>query len=104
MSTTNFKIHIILNQAVIYPSEKLWYAFLSNIYGLKSNNFDGYVSRVEYSNSSILIECYLVDDIKLRSLKEKYLDWYEFQKILILDATKLHLNILGYSMPTIEIT
>jgi hypothetical protein len=103
MAVTHFKIHILLNEPVINESEKLWYSFLSNIYGLKSDNFDGYVSKVEYSTDSILINCYLIDDKKLTTLKEKYSDWYEFQKLSILDATRLHLKVLRYNISRIEI-
>ena len=104
----NFKINIELLKPVRnQPSEEEWFTLLASIYGTKTKSFDGYVSGVEYSDTRLKINCYLIEDIdnteKLEHLKARYSDWNGYQKISILDSLKTHLRLLGYNASSIGI-
>lgn len=109
MPSYDFKITVQLNKPIREPppSFEEWYPLLANIYGTPSKSFDGYVSSVQYSDTSLLIQCYLVEDTsnneKLSIFKERYSDWNGYQKISIMDAVKLHARILGYNVSSIAI-
>jgi hypothetical protein len=104
-----FKITVELNKPIRQPppSFEEWYTLLANIYGTPSKSFDGYVSSVHYSDTSLDIQCYLVEDTsnneKLLIPKERYSDWNGYQKISIMDAVKLHSRVLGYNVSSIAI-
>lgn len=109
MPSYKFKITLQLNRPIPNPAPAYeeWFTLLANIYGTPSKNFDGYVSSVEYSDTSLVIQCYLVEDItntqKLLVPKERYGDWNGYQKISIMDAVKLHSRVLGYNVSSIGI-
>ena len=109
MPSYNFKITLKLNEPIPdpHPSQAEWFPVLSNIYGIPSKSFDGYVSNVNYSNKELVINCYLVEDNdnhqKLSVFKEKYSDWNGYQKISMMDAVKLHSRVLGYTISSIGI-
>ena len=109
MASYNFKITVDLNQPIRQPppSFEEWYTLLANIYGTPSKSFDGYVSSVEYLDTSLLIHCYLVEDNtnkeKLLIPKERYSDWNGYQKVSILDSLKTYLRLLGYNASSIGI-
>ena len=109
MASYNFKITVQLNIPIREPppSFEEWYTLLANIYGTHSKSFDGYVSAVEYLDTSLVINCYLVEDNdnkeKLIIPKERYSDWNGYQKISIMDAVKLHSRVLGYNLSSIAI-
>jgi hypothetical protein len=107
MTVYNFKIIVKLLTPVPDPPSD-WFPLLANIYGTKTKSFDGYVSSVIYSDTELIINCYLVEDTdnneKLEPLKARYSDWNGYQKISILDALKLHLRILEYNVSSICIT
>jgi hypothetical protein len=109
MPSYNFKITIQLIKPIREPppSFEEWYPLLANIYGTPSKSFDGYVSTVEYSDTTILIQCYLVEDTsnteKLLVFKQRYSDWNGYQQICIMDAVKLHSRVLGYTISSIAI-
>jgi hypothetical protein len=109
MPSYTFKITVQLSEPIPYspPSFEEWYPLLANIYGTPSKSFDGYVSAVEYSDTSLIIYCYLVEDNdnkeKLLTLKERYSDWNGYQKISISDALKVHARLLRYNISSIAI-
>lgn len=109
MPSYNFKITVQLNPPIREPPPSFdeWYILLANIYGTSSKSFDGYVSSVQYSDTSLTIQCYLVEDYtnneKLSIPKERYSDWNGYQKISIMDAVKLHSRLLGYNVSSIAI-
>lgn len=109
MTSYNFNITVQLNRPIREPppSFEEWYTLLANIYGTPSKNFDGYVSSVQYSDTGLLIKCYLVEDTsnseKLSIFKGRYSDWNGYQKISIMDAVKLHARVLGYNISSIAI-
>jgi len=104
-----FKIMLDLIKPVPdpHPEQTEWFPLLANIYGTSTKNFDGYVSGVEYSEKSLVIQCYLVEDTgnheKLAPFKHTYSDWNGYQKISIMDAVKIHARLLGYNVSTIAI-
>lgn len=106
----NFKITINLSKPIPnpHPSEAEWFPLLANVYGNKTMSFDGYVSGVEYLDTSLLVYCYLVEDNdnieKLAPFKQRYSDWTGYQKICIMDSLKLHMRVLGYTASSIGIT
>jgi len=109
MPSYTFKITVQLDKPIPYPppSFEEWYPLLANIYGTASKSFDGYVSAVEYSDTCLIIHCYLVEDNdnkeKLLTLKERYSDWNGYQKISISDALKVHARLLRYNISSIAI-
>jgi len=108
MRIYNFKITIdLLKPIPTQSSDAEWFPLLANIYGTKTKSFDGYVSKVDYSDTTLTILCYLIEDIdnteKLESLKARYSDWGGYQKISIIDSLKTHLRILGYNASSIHI-
>jgi hypothetical protein len=109
MPSYTFKITVQLNKPIREPppSYEEWFPLLANIYGTPSKSFDGYVSAVEYLDTSLIIYCYLVEDNdnkeKLLISKGRYSDWNGYQKISIMDAVKLHARLLGYNISTIGI-
>jgi hypothetical protein len=109
MTVYNFKITVDINQPIPQPSSDTeWFPLLANIYGKKTKSFDGYVSSVVYSDTELIIMCYLVEDTdnneKLEPLKARYSDWNGYQQISILDALKEHLSILEYNVSSIAIS
>ena len=109
MPSYSFKITLQINKPIREPpaSFEEWYPLLANIYGTPSKSFDGYVSTVQYSDTAIIIQCYLVEDNtnneKLLVFKERYSDWNGYQKISMMDAVKLHSRLLGYNISSIAI-
>jgi len=109
MPSYKFKITLQLNKPIPNPhaSYEEWFTLLANIYGTPSKSFDGYVSAVEYLQTSLIIHCYLVEDNdnkeKLLIPKERYSDWNGYQKNSISDALKLHARLLGYNISSIAI-
>jgi len=109
MPSYKFKITLQLNTPIPNPppSYEEWFPLLANIYGTPSKSFDGYVSAVEYLESTLIIHCYLVEDNdnkeKLSISRERYSDWNGYQKISIMDAVKLHTRLLGYNISSIAI-
>jgi len=85
----------------------MWYSALANIYGIKSDWFDGYISSIVFSDTILEIECYLVEDPqgqrKVEPLKQRYSDWHEFQKLSITDALKLRATVLGYKLESVPL-
>ena len=70
-----------------------WLKLLENIYGTKSNNYDGYVNKVFYEEKSsyikLFIDCYIISNEKLYKLKENNPDnWEDIQNTLIINAIK----------------
>jgi len=70
-----------------------WLKLLENIYGTKTNNFDGYVNKVSFEDKSSLlklyIDCYIIGNEKLYKLKENNPDnWQNIQNDLIINAIK----------------
>ena len=109
MTVYNFKITVDINQPIPEPpSDTDWFPLLASIYGKKTKSFDGYVSSVVYSDTQLIIMCYLVEDTdnyeKLQPLKAQYSDWNGYQKISILDAVKVYLDILEYTVSSIAIS
>ena len=90
-----------------HPLQTEWFPLLANIYGTHTKNFDGYVSSAEYSDTSLIIHCYLVEDGdnqgKLAPFKKLYNDWNGYQKVSIMDAVKVHARLLGYNLSSIGI-
>ena len=109
MPSYKFKITIQLIKPIPapHPSYDEWFPLLANIYGTPSKSFDGYVSSVEYLDTSLIIHCYLVEDNsnnhKLLIFKAHYADWNGYQKISIVDALKTYIRVLGYNASSIGI-
>jgi hypothetical protein len=105
----NFKIVIEILKPIPSkpPTLEEWFPLLANIYGTKTKSFDGYVSSLEHSDTQLIINCYLIEDIdntvKLEPLKARYSDWNGYQKISIVDALKTYLRVLGYNASSIGI-
>lgn len=70
-----------------------WLKLLENIYGTKTNNYDGYVNKVFFEEKSSLIklyiDCYIISNEKLYKLKENNQNnWEDIQNTLIINAIK----------------
>jgi hypothetical protein len=70
-----------------------WLKLLENIYGTKTNNFDGYVNKVSFEEKSSLlklyIDCYIISNEKLYKLQDQNPDnWQDIQNDLIINAIK----------------
>jgi hypothetical protein len=106
MTIYNFNISIDISNSNTSSFED-WYPLLANIYGIPSKSFDGYVSAVNYSDTTLIIHCYLIEDLennsKLVPFKERYKDWNGYQKISITDAVKLHARVLKYNIVSIAV-
>lgn len=77
---------------------KNWYKTLEDIYEMKTNNFDGYVHKVNHlDNFRMEIECYLVANKKLKDFQAKYLiNWKEMQNCNIIRAFEKNINNFNY--------
>jgi len=89
---------------------KNWYKTLEDIYEMKTNNFDGYVHKVNHINEEYLkyeifnqylhkieIECYLVENYNLKDFKAKYLDtWILMQNSNIIRAFEKNISNFNY--------
>jgi len=70
-----------------------WLKLLENIYGTKTNNYDGYVNKVFFEEKlsliKLYIDCYIINNEKLNKLKENNPDnWEYIQNTLIINAIK----------------
>ena len=70
-----------------------WLKLLENIYGTKTNNYDGYVNKIFVEEKSsfikLYIDCYIISNEKLYKLKENNPDnWEDIQNTLIINAIK----------------
>jgi len=79
-----------------------WISCLSNVYGIKSSNFDGYIKSVKSEDSTITIEFYMVEGseetAKLATLKKENPDWAEHRMVYIENAFLKQAKALGYSV------
>lgn len=112
MPTEYFEIDIVWDEEStvkeLYNNEekdllKPWYMALSDIYGMKTNNFDGYVHRAFINGSNaIKLVCYLVDDhAKTSRLKTGVLgSWKAIQAERIEEAIKAHIQRLNTNVPS----
>jgi len=84
-----------------------WISCLSDVYGVKSSNFDGYIKSVKSDDSSITIEFYMVEGseeaAKLTTLKMKNPDWPEYRMACIENAFLKQSQLLGYSVNHISL-
>ena len=79
-----------------------WYSALSNIYGLRTANYDGYMHKASYdSNTNKLnLICYLCEDeSKTRTLKVDCANWKYVQiqcieKAIRANIERLNVNII----------
>jgi len=79
-----------------------WYSALSNVYGINSNNYDGYMVDVIRNNTNqIKLICYVLEnEIKTKHLKNTSLDW---KTILVESAIKTHIEKLNVRFENIMI-
>ena len=99
MLTSKFKVSFTLNSPKESTMEE-WYSSLKNIYGIEGPNFDGYVSSVNSSGFTLIIECYTLEgpeeNSRLSELKNKVLDWNEYKKYAVAGAIVIHAMRMGY--------
>lgn len=101
MPTFRYKILLTTNSHHETSTEE-WYPVLSNIYGVPTRNFDGYISNISINPSGLEIHSYLEEGPeehdKLISLKTRNKDWAGFRALCVIDAIKIHARALGYSI------
>jgi hypothetical protein len=74
-----------------------WYSALSDIYGMKTNNYDGYMSKAFINNTNMIkLICYVLDDdVKTASLKNNSVDWKKMLVTHVESAIKTHIERLN---------
>jgi adenosine deaminase len=78
-----------------------WYSALSNIYGLKTTNYDGYMHKATYDNSAnkLNIVCYLLEDeTKTQPLKVDCENWKHVQIQCIEKAVRDNIERLNINI------
>jgi hypothetical protein len=74
-----------------------WYSALSDIYGKKTNNYDGYMSKAVINNTNrIKLICYVLDDdVKTKGLKTSSVNWKNTLMSRVESAIKTHIERLN---------
>jgi hypothetical protein len=76
-----------------------WYTALSNIYGIQTNNYDGYVSKVIYdaqNPTSVKVVFYVMEDEKkTQTLRAEVQNWNAAKFTRIEAAIRRHLDCLN---------
>jgi hypothetical protein len=110
MNTQYFTITIDLNNDVKDKSlfQEGWLNLLENIYGTKTNNYDGYVNKIFFEEKmsllKIYIDCYIINNEKLYKLKENNPDdWEDIQVNLITNVVKNYNKIKECQILNIDI-
>ena len=84
-----------------------WYSALSNIYGLKTTNYDGYMHKATYDDreNKLTIVCYLLEDeSKTHPLKVDCENWKDVQIQCIEKAVRNNIERFNINVnPTIVV-
>jgi len=104
---TGFKIRLKILESLDKTTEAMWYSALKNIYGIHSQNYDGYISRVQDQLNSLVIDCYTVEgpeeQERLSNLKNTVSEWDTYRKTAVTKAIISHARTLGYKYSEVEL-
>ena len=64
-----------------------WCTALQAIFGKHSNNFDGYIQKVEVNDKTIDILCYIIENDIMNLFKIKYPESWENEETKLIEAS-----------------
>ena len=64
-----------------------WCTALQTIFGKHSNNFDGYIQKVEVNEKTINIHCYIIENDTMNLFKVKYPESWENEETKLIEAS-----------------
>ena len=86
--------------------ELRWLNVFDNLYGMRTNSYDGYIKELHIYSDALELKCYLVDDpIKMEKWKTMYPDsWKEEQLKAIKAAIHSHIKHTEFVIKDITIS